>query len=91
MNYSIIDTGGSRSFPTSHPLLDGKSDSANVVLFIGNDAGEAFRNHADIKAMVAMNVWGSTSVKAAPRKAPMCWALPGFASEPATHLIWSSW
>jgi 3-hydroxybutyryl-CoA dehydrogenase len=41
MTYSIIDTGNSRSFPGSHPLLEGKSADGDVILLIGENAGEA--------------------------------------------------
>lgn len=45
MHYSILDTGGSRSFPSDHALLDGAAKdlkSAQVVIVIGEHAG----NHA---------------------------------------------
>lgn len=41
MTYSIIDTGNSRSFPTTHPLLEGQSDVGDVVLLIGDKVGSA--------------------------------------------------
>lgn len=41
MTYSIIDTGNSRSFPASHALLEGKSADGDVVILIGEKAGEA--------------------------------------------------
>lgn len=41
MTYSIIDTGNSRSFPASHALLEGKSADGDVVILIGETAGEA--------------------------------------------------
>lgn len=47
MTYSIIDTGNSRSFPSTRPLLDGKSDEGDVVLVIGEHAGDALRNIRD--------------------------------------------
>ena len=42
MHYSILDTGGSRSFPSHHALLDGAAKdlkSAEVVIVIGEFAG----------------------------------------------------
>jgi 3-hydroxybutyryl-CoA dehydrogenase len=42
MHYSILDTGGSRSFPSQHALLDGAAKdlkSAEVVIVIGEFAG----------------------------------------------------
>lgn len=41
MTYSIIDTGNSRSFPQGHPLLEGKSGDGDVVILIGEKAGDA--------------------------------------------------
>lgn len=41
MTYSIIDTGNSRSFPASHALLEGKSANGDVVILIGEKAGDA--------------------------------------------------
>jgi len=46
MTYSIIDTGNSRSFPSSHPLIEGKSADGEVVLLIGERPGDAL---ADIR------------------------------------------
>ena len=42
MPYQIIDTGGSRSFPEPHTLLEGAAPEGEVVLVIGARAGEAF-------------------------------------------------
>lgn len=41
MSYTIIDTGNSRSFPASHPLLDGKAADGEIVILLGAKAGEA--------------------------------------------------
>lgn len=41
MNYEIIDCGNSRSFPSAHALLDGKAADGEVVILIGQQAGEA--------------------------------------------------
>ena len=43
MHYSILDTGGSRSFPTEHALLTGAAKdlkSAQVVIVLGEHAGK---------------------------------------------------
>ncbi|MDB5825607.1 MAG: 3-hydroxyacyl-CoA dehydrogenase [Herminiimonas sp.] len=42
MNYSIIDSGNSPSFPASHALLDGQTADGDVVILLGNEAGGAF-------------------------------------------------
>jgi 3-hydroxybutyryl-CoA dehydrogenase len=55
MPYQIIDTGGSRSFPGPHKLLEGAAAEGEIVLVIGARAGEAFRElgaHADKSAVV---------------------------------------
>lgn len=42
MHYSILDTGGSRSFPAEHSLLEGAAkdlQSAEVIIVIGEHAG----------------------------------------------------
>jgi 3-hydroxybutyryl-CoA dehydrogenase len=42
VHYSILDTGGSRSFPAEHALLDGAAKdlkSAEVVIVLGEHAG----------------------------------------------------
>ncbi|KRB81562.1 3-hydroxyacyl-CoA dehydrogenase family protein [Noviherbaspirillum sp. Root189] len=41
MNYSIIDTGNSRSFPTPHALLQGTAADGEVVILLGQQAGDA--------------------------------------------------
>ncbi|KAF3997077.1 3-hydroxyacyl-CoA dehydrogenase family protein [Glaciimonas immobilis] len=58
MTYSIIDTGNSRSFPTDHPLLKGKSSDGNVVLIIGEKAGELLStlSNADSKAAIMIEL-----------------------------------
>ena len=43
MSYTVIDTGGSRSFPGPHELLDGAVPDGEVVVLIGTGAGAAFR------------------------------------------------
>ena len=41
MNYSILDSGNSRSFPTAHALLDGASADGEVVIVLGTSQAEA--------------------------------------------------
>lgn len=53
MAYRVISTGASRSFPTSHPLLEGASDSGDILVLIGADAGNAFQA-LDNKAAYAL-------------------------------------
>lgn len=54
MTYSIIDTGNSRSFPASHPLLEGKSSDGDVVILIGEQAGDALAKVVDAGTKVAV-------------------------------------
>lgn len=58
MNYSIIDTGNSRSFPASHALLEGKSADGEVVILIGQQAGDALAKvqGADQKAAILIEL-----------------------------------
>ncbi|HJV87550.1 MAG TPA: 3-hydroxyacyl-CoA dehydrogenase family protein [Noviherbaspirillum sp.] len=58
MNYSIIDTGNSRSFPASHALLEGKSTDGEVVILIGQQAGDALAKvqGADKKAAILIEL-----------------------------------
>jgi 3-hydroxybutyryl-CoA dehydrogenase len=44
MTYTVIDTGGSRSFPGPHKLLEDAVKEGDVVVLIGAKAGEAFRD-----------------------------------------------
>ena len=41
MKHTIIDTGGSRSFPASHPLLQSQSDDGEIVIVIGTGIAAA--------------------------------------------------
>lgn len=50
----IIDTGGSRSFPGPHKLLDAAKTDATVALLIGSDAGSALPRAAAPEAMRAI-------------------------------------
>jgi len=58
MTYSIIDTGNSRSFPASHPLLEGKSGDGEVVILVGEKAGEALSKvgNADAKTAILIEL-----------------------------------
>ncbi|HYD94525.1 MAG TPA: 3-hydroxyacyl-CoA dehydrogenase family protein [Noviherbaspirillum sp.] len=58
MTYSIIDTGNSRSFPAGHPLLDGKSDDGELVILIGEKAGDALPTvgNSDGKAAILIEL-----------------------------------
>ena len=42
MAYTIIDTGGSRSFPAEHAFTKGAASGGEVVVIIGSAAGAAF-------------------------------------------------
>ena len=46
MLYEIIDTGGSRSFPASHPFLDKAEGSGDVVVIIGENAARSLQSLA---------------------------------------------
>lgn len=56
--YAVIDSGGGRSFPEPHALLDGQArdaGAADVVVLIGSDAGAALarlRDTADKRAVL---------------------------------------
>lgn len=52
MRYSVIDSGGSRSFPTSHALTDSAADSGDVVIYIGVGAGDRFKADATKAAIL---------------------------------------
>lgn len=44
MNYSIINTGNSRSFPGSHQLLENTVSDGDVVIIIGSEAGDKLKS-----------------------------------------------
>jgi 3-hydroxybutyryl-CoA dehydrogenase len=44
MTHTLIDTGGSRSFPERHKLHEGAAGDGDVVVIIGAGAGAAFRD-----------------------------------------------
>jgi 3-hydroxybutyryl-CoA dehydrogenase len=50
MLYHVIDTGGSRSFPSPHPLLDKAEASAEAVIILGERAGLALQSLASPEA-----------------------------------------
>lgn len=41
--YAIVDTGGSRSFPTAHPFVENASAAGDVTVYLGTGAVAAFR------------------------------------------------
>ncbi len=47
MEYQIIRSGTSRSFPEDHPLAAGGKDSGQVVVIVGADAGTAYRKFSE--------------------------------------------
>lgn len=42
-SYSIVDTGGGRSFPEDHPFLAGASQAGEITVYLGAEAGDAWR------------------------------------------------
>jgi len=52
MDYAIIDTGGSRSFPAGDAFLSKASREADVVVVIGTGAGAALSGIKDKKAIL---------------------------------------
>ena len=54
MNYQIIDTGGSRSFPAPHALLEKAEAEGDAVLIIGENAGTALQSLAAREGKVAI-------------------------------------
>lgn len=58
MNYVIIDSGNSRSFPAAHPLLDGQSADGDVVIVLGTGQVEALGKIAgrDTKAAILVEL-----------------------------------
>src|SRR3546814_12603329 len=47
MKDRIVPAGESRSFPETHSLLDGALDKGDVLILIGEKAGEAYASAAD--------------------------------------------
>jgi 3-hydroxybutyryl-CoA dehydrogenase len=56
MDYSIIDTGGSRSFPAGDAFLNGSSKAGNVVVVLGTGAGKALSTIKDRKAAILLEL-----------------------------------
>jgi len=58
MNYVIIDSGNSRSFPAAHPLLDGGSADGEVVIVLGTGQTAALAKMAgrDTKAAILVEL-----------------------------------
>ncbi|MGB7481636.1 MAG: 3-hydroxyacyl-CoA dehydrogenase family protein [Burkholderiaceae bacterium] len=56
MNYSIIDSGNSRSFPAPHPLLDGAVADGDVVIVLGTGQAAALAKIAGRDAKTAVLV-----------------------------------
>jgi 3-hydroxybutyryl-CoA dehydrogenase len=52
MDYSIVVTGASRSFPEQHDFLKNASRDADVVFVLGNDIGSVLPSLKDKKAIV---------------------------------------
>ena len=56
MTHSIIDTGGSRSFPDHHELLDNATEDGDVVVIIGQEAGDRLSSAPAGKAAVVVEL-----------------------------------
>ena len=54
MAYTIIDTGGSRSFPAEHAFTKGAASGGEVVVIIGSAVGAAFSRLADRESKAAV-------------------------------------
>ncbi len=54
MAYTIIDTGGSRSFPAEHAITKGAARDGEVVIIIGSAVGAAFRGLANHESKAAV-------------------------------------
>src|SRR5438105_4786106 len=42
MSYKIVIAGQSRSFPDTHPFLDGAAAEGDGIVYLGEGAGDAF-------------------------------------------------
>ncbi|MFJ4394490.1 3-hydroxyacyl-CoA dehydrogenase family protein [Pseudomonas sp. NPDC089395] len=49
MNCMILTAGASRSFPTSHSLIEAHDPNSNLLMIIGKDSGRAFAELTDIQ------------------------------------------
>jgi 3-hydroxybutyryl-CoA dehydrogenase len=58
MNYVIIDSGNSRSFPAAHPLLDGRSADGEVAIVLGTGQAAALAQMTgrDTKAAILVEL-----------------------------------
>lgn len=58
MTHTVIDTGASRSFPVPHALLQGAAADAEILVIIGEKAGEAFHalRQTDNKKAIAIEL-----------------------------------
>jgi len=54
MKYQIIRAGESRSFPGSHPLIDGAEKSGEIAVILGANSGAALRELEDRERKVAI-------------------------------------
>src|SRR3990172_5686794 len=54
MAYTIIDTGGSRSFPAEHAFTKGAARDGEVVVIIGSAVGAGFSGLADYASKAAV-------------------------------------
>ena len=54
MAYTIIDTGGSRSFPAQHAFTKGAAGDGEVAVIIGSAVGAAFSRLADPQSKAAV-------------------------------------
>lgn len=56
MNYSIIDTGNSRSFPEAHQLFNTAKSIGDVVIIIGSEAGKVLHSDPELNNKSAVLV-----------------------------------
>jgi 3-hydroxybutyryl-CoA dehydrogenase len=58
MTHTVIDTGASRSFPAPHALLQDSAADAEILVIIGEKAGETFRTlrQGDNKKAIAIEL-----------------------------------
>jgi 3-hydroxybutyryl-CoA dehydrogenase len=56
MDYTIIDTGGSRSFPAGDAFFNGASKAGSVVVVLGTGAGKALSTIKDRKTAILLEL-----------------------------------
>jgi 3-hydroxybutyryl-CoA dehydrogenase len=56
MDYTIIDTGGSRSFPAADAFFEGASKAGSVVVVLGTGAGKALSTIKDRKTAILLEL-----------------------------------